>query len=63
MTETESDESYMEIENQSEYKELVPGDSLLYTVKWYLFELPHHIEGKAENENLVNFLRTYLKKE
>ena len=55
-----SDHSYIELENQSEYIEIQPGDSLVYTVKWYLRTLPESVDVSVGSTFLASYVRQVL---
>lgn len=49
--------SYMEIEVQGPYTMLAPGQSLQWTVRWMLRELPSGVSATPGNTALVDFVR------
>lgn len=57
------DKTYIEIEEQGEYAELEPGQSLEWEVKWYLKKLPATIKAEKGNKDLVNYVRGIVKSE
>lgn len=52
---------YIELENHGPYRALEPSASLNYRVQWYLVRVPEHITIKAENPELVSFVRTLIR--
>ena len=50
----------IELENQSEYVTLTEGDSLNYSVEWYLRKLPKGITVEVGSADLVKFIRQLL---
>ncbi len=50
------DHAYIELENQSKYDSIAPGDSILYEAKWYLRQIPEHIDISAGSMELVNYI-------
>lgn len=54
------DRVYIEIENQSEYKTIPAGDSLIYNVKWYLVSIPEIIDVSVGSEDLVGYVDLIL---
>ncbi len=55
------DKSYIEIENHGEHKELLPGQVLEYTVKWYLRMLPADMEASPKNKILPAIVSDIVK--
>src|SRR5690554_3791423 len=51
------DKSYVEVEQQGEYKELQTGDTLIWEVKWFLRRLPPDIKPESGNPALVSYVR------
>jgi hypothetical protein len=49
--------TYYEIENQGAYKSIAAGDSLKWTVKWYLRKLPADVDNSKGSLALANFVR------
>jgi len=54
--------TYIELENQGEYEELKPGESLTYQVRWYVRRLPKEIKPEVGNMNLVDHARRIIKR-
>jgi hypothetical protein len=52
--------TYIELENQGEYKKLMPGESLHYEVKWYARKLPGGIRAEMGNEALIKYIRKII---
>jgi hypothetical protein len=50
------DHAYIELENQSKYYSIAPGDSIEYEVKWYLRQIPTDIDISAGSIELVNYI-------
>jgi hypothetical protein len=50
------DHAYIELENQSKYESIAPGDSIEYKVKWYLRKMPADIDIAAGNIDLINYI-------
>ncbi len=50
------DHAYIELENQSKYESIAPGDSLEYQLKWYLRQLHAGIDISAGSTELVNYV-------
>ena len=50
------DHAYIELENQSKYESIGPGDSIEYEVKWYLRQIPTDIDISAGSIDLVNYV-------
>jgi hypothetical protein len=50
------DHAYIELENQSKYESIAPGDSIEYEVKWYLRQIPTNIDIAAGSTGLVNYI-------
>ena len=53
--------SYVEIEQQGTYRRLLPGDSLVWEVKWFLRKIPGNIPREAGNPLLVSYVRRIVK--
>jgi hypothetical protein len=53
--------SYVEMEIQGPYETLAPGDSLNWSVKWYLRRLPDSIKPKAINTSLVSYVKNLIR--
>lgn len=51
---------YIELENHGEQKALLPGQSLKYTVRWYLMELPSSVKTEPGNKDLVRLVRKMI---
>ncbi len=51
---------YIELENQSAYTNIAVGDSVSWTMKWYLRNLPSGIEAQTGNTVLVNYVRSIM---
>lgn len=56
------DKTYMELENQGPYQTLHPGESLSWTVRWYLRKLPEGIKAEQGNSELVDFVRETIRR-
>ncbi len=54
------DRVYIEIENQSEYKAISAGDSLIYNVKWHLVSIPETVDISVGSEDLVEYVDQIL---
>jgi hypothetical protein len=52
--------NYIELENQSAYTNIAIGDSVSWTMKWYLRNLPSGIEAQTGNIDLVNYVRNIV---
>ncbi len=52
--------NYIELENQSAYANIEVGDSVSWTIKWYLRNLPSDIEAQTGNTDLVNYVRSII---
>ena len=50
------DHAYIELENQSQYFTIAPGDSLTYEVKWFVREIPEVIDISVGSIDLINFV-------
>jgi hypothetical protein len=50
------DHAYIELENQSKYYSIEPGNSVEYEVKWYLRKIPEDIEISKGSTELVNYI-------
>lgn len=53
-------DSYIEVEPQGAYTEVPPGESLSWTVRWYLRKLPPRISADIGNEKLIRFVNRIL---
>jgi hypothetical protein len=53
--------TYIELENQGAYQKLLPGDYLLYEVKWYARRLPAGLKVDKGNRALVNYIRDVVR--
>lgn len=51
---------YIEIENQGEYRTLLPQDSMRYEVKWYLQYRQNINNNRNEYQRVANFIRPKL---
>ncbi len=49
--------NYIELESQSPYTSLEPGEELEYSVTWYLKKLPGDMDRIPGNDDLVKFIR------
>jgi hypothetical protein len=58
---TNPDKSYMEIEQQGEYTELMPSQSLTWTITWYLKKLPASVNPTIGNPQLIEYIRNIVK--
>lgn len=54
------DASYVEVENQGEYKALAAGASLTYEVRWLLRDIPETVTVGAGSATLATFVRDEL---
>ncbi|UCH15764.1 MAG: T9SS type A sorting domain-containing protein [Bacteroidales bacterium] len=50
------DHAYIELENQSKYYSIPPGDSIEYEVKWYLRQIPEDIDISTGSMELVDYV-------
>lgn len=50
--------AYVEIEPQGEYTELAPGESLEWTVRWYLRPLPEGVQDEVGDPGLVRLVQS-----
>jgi hypothetical protein len=50
------DHAYIELENQSQYFSIAPGDSLAYEVKWFVREIPEGIDISVGSIDLINLV-------
>jgi hypothetical protein len=50
------DHAYIELENQSEYISITPGESLTYEVKWFVREIPDGIDISVGSIDLINYV-------
>jgi hypothetical protein len=55
--------SYIELENQSTYITLSPGDVFHYYVTWHLVELPESVTNEKGDESLVSYARQLVDNE
>lgn len=53
--------SYVEIEHQGSYEELLPGKSTTWQVEWFLRRLPSDIKPEAGNQKLADYVRNIVK--
>ena len=49
--------TYVEVEPQGPYQEILPGESLSWTVTWYLRNLPPKIPAKVGSKKLIKFVQ------
>jgi hypothetical protein len=56
----DSPTSYYEIENQGKFKSINAGDSLKWTMKWYVRKLPDTVDNTKGSVALANFVRRVL---
>jgi hypothetical protein len=54
------DKTYIELENQGEYQNLLPGESLFYEVKWYARNLPAGIRTEPGDQVLISYIRSII---
>ncbi|MGK7396622.1 MAG: DUF4380 domain-containing protein [Candidatus Cyclobacteriaceae bacterium M3_2C_046] len=54
------DKSYIELENQSAFQQLLPGDSLDWPVVWHLHQIPPDLKVETGNEALIQLVRTLI---
>ena len=59
---TNKDRTYIELENQGPYQTLHQRESISWTVKWYLRELPPTVGIAVGSESLANFVRKIITK-
>jgi hypothetical protein len=52
---------YIELENQGPMATLKPGETLRYSVKWYLRKLPKNLKVNEGNKELVKYVRKLIK--
>ena len=52
---TDSTHALMEMENEGAYLPLAPGQSIVWTMRWYLRRLPTEVAATAGNVKLVEF--------
>jgi hypothetical protein len=52
---------YIELENQGPITSLKPGESLTYSVKWFLRKLPKYLKAEEGNKDLVQYVRKLVK--
>jgi hypothetical protein len=53
--------SYVEIEHQGAFTELQPGQSMSWTMQWFLRKLPHGIQPTPGNPKLIEYVRRVVK--
>ena len=53
--------SYIELEIQSEYTNVAPGDSLVWNVTWYLRKLPARVSTDVGSTSLVSYVENLVK--
>lgn len=53
--------SYVEIEHQGEYKQLAPGESSTWEIRWFLRKLPDNVKGMVGSSSLVSFVEKLIK--
>lgn len=53
--------SYVEIEHQGAFEELLPGQSLTWKVEWFLRKLPADIDAEAGNAKLIEYVRKIVR--
>jgi hypothetical protein len=53
--------SYIELENQGIYRTLLPSDTLIYDVKWYIRRLPSNIQSRIGNNDLIEYVRGVIR--
>lgn len=54
--------SYIELEIQSEYTNIDPGDSLVWNVKWLLRQLPAGISTDVGSNSLISYVQSLVKR-
>ena len=52
--------SYVEVENQGAYKDISPGGTLVWTVRWYLRALPEGLVAAPGSAELAAFVARTL---
>ena len=52
--------SYIELEIQSEYANIDPGDSLVWNMKWYLRKLPGDVLNDIGSNSLISYTKSLL---
>jgi hypothetical protein len=57
----DKEKSYIELENQGIYRTLLPSDTLTYDVKWYIRNLPSHIQSRIGNNDLIEYVRSVIR--
>ena len=57
---TEPSQKLMEIEHQGAYASIKAGDSLTYTIRWYLRKLPSGAQKAVGNAGLTAFVQSLL---
>ncbi len=50
------DYAYIELENQSKYYSIAPGESVTYEMKWFLRQLPGDIDISVGSNELIDFV-------
>jgi hypothetical protein len=53
--------TYIELENQGAYQNLIPGNSLSYETKWYVRRLPCGLKATTGNRELINYIRSVVR--
>ena len=56
-----SSDTYIELEVQSEYKSIAAGDSVVWTSKWYVRDLPSSISTAVGSAGLISYVRDIIK--
>lgn len=56
---TSPDLPYTELENQGNYIDIAAGDSVSWTVKWFLRNLPTDINVAAGDQKLINYAASF----
>lgn len=51
---------YIELENHGKYTLLKPGESLEYTVRWYLLKIPESISNDSYSDELIDFVKSII---
>lgn len=57
---TDLNKSYVEIEQQGIYQTLLPGESLVWEVRWFIRKIPHGIDAVAGSKDLVSYVRNII---
>jgi hypothetical protein len=52
---------FVEVEHQGPYEEVAPGQSLSWTVRWYLRRLPSGVRAEPGNAALLEFVRSTVR--